>query len=214
MSENSMFRDEESLRGKKSNNQEDVDKAISDIKYIKGVMNASKDFFMSGWPGVAWGIAILLGTILTALILKHPPKWDLSGTIWSLWIVLGAMASGVEMFYFFKGTREAGKPILSPLTVKIILAEILMTVEGLILTMLFIQTNMTAYIPGAWLLSMGTSLAVAGLFIPGGIWVFGLVSFVASIVALILPEMGLFCLAFTGLVTLGWGVAYLIIRRK
>ncbi len=214
MSENSMFRGGEDLRGKGSNNQEDVEKAISDIKYIKGVMNASKDFFMSGWPGVAWGIAILLGTILTAQITRHPPKWDLSGTIWSLWIILGAMASGVEMFYFFKGTREAGKPILSALPIKIVLAEVLMTVEGLILTMLFIQTKMTIYIPGAWLLSMGTSLTVAGFFIPGGIWVFGLGSFVVSIVALILPEMGLFCLAFAGLVTLVWGVAYLIVRRK
>lgn len=214
MSEKSMFRDDEYLRGKRPNNHEDVEKAISDIKYIKGVMNASKDFFMSGWPGVAWGIAILLGTILTALILKHPPKWDLSGTIWSLWIILGAMASGVEMFYFFKGTREAGKPILSALPIKIILAEVLMTVEGLILTMLFIQTKMTIYIPGAWLLSMGTALAVAGFFIPGGIWIFGLFSFVVSIVALILPEMGLLCLAFAGLVTLGWGVAYLIVRRR
>jgi hypothetical protein len=214
MSEKSMFNGDEDLRGKIPNNHEDVERAISDIRYIKDVMNASKDFFLSGWPGVAWGIAILLGTFLTALILKHPPKWDLSGTIWSLWIVLGAMASGVEIFYFFRGTHEAGKPILSPLPIKIFLAEFLMTVEGLILTLLFIQTKMTAYIPGAWLLSIGTSLTVAGFFIPGGIWVFGLVSFVVSIIALILPEMGLFCLAFTGLVTLCWGIVYLIVRRR
>ena len=214
MSEKSMFNGDENLRGKRLNNNDDVEKAISDIKYIKGVMTASKDFFLSGWPGVAWGIAILLGTFLTAQILKHPPKWDLAGTIWSLWIILGAMASGVEMYYFFRGTHEAGKPILSAHPIKIFLAEVLMTVEGLILTMLFIQTKMTAYIPGAWLLSLGTALTVAGFFIPGGIWVFGLVSFVVSIIALILPEMGLFCLAFTGLVTLCWGVAYLIIRKR
>jgi hypothetical protein len=195
-------------------NQRDLDKAISDIKYIKEVIDASKDFFVSGWSGVAWGLAFIVGAVVSMILVKIPPGWGLAPTLWALWITLSACAAGVELFFFIKGTYEAKRTFLSPLTLKIILAEILMTGMGLVLTLLFIHTKMPEYIPGAWLLSLGINMTAAGLFIPGGIWVFGLVTFVASIISLILPQLGLYCLVFAGLVTLGWGVLYLIVRRR
>ena len=194
----------------------DVEEAISDIRYIREVLNASRDFFVSGWPGIVWGICVIIGVLLTYWFSSHPPDIDigLSTTLWILWIILGGFASVVETFFFFKRTIESGKRALSALTIKVILSESLMVIEGLILTFVFIHLERPEYIPGAWLLSLGILMTMAGFFIPGGIWLFGLITFLSSIVAIIEPSFGLSCVAFAGFVTMVWGVGYLIIRKR
>ncbi len=193
---------------------ENVDIALEDIRYIREVMEGTKDFFISGWSGIAWGIATIAGVILTMQIISNPPQLGVSKTLWVLWIIVFTLASGVETYYLYKGARDTGRAILSTVSVKIITAEAVMTIQGLTLTLLLIHLGFPAYIPGVWLLALGTMMFVAGLFFPGGIWIFGGLTFVVSIIAFIMPEIGLICLGFAGGVSLFWGVAYLIMKRK
>lgn len=197
-----------------NNVAESVDIALDDIKYIREVMEGTKDFFISGWSGIAWGIATIVGVILTKWIISHPPELGVSKTLWVVWIIVFTVASGVETYYLYKGAIDTGRAILSTVSVKIITAEAVMSVQGLALTLLLIYLGFPSYVPGAWLLILGGFMLVAGLFFPGGIWIFGSLIFVSSIIAFIMPEMGLYCIGFAGAVSLFWGVAYLITRRK
>ena len=193
---------------------ENVDIALEEIRYIREVMEGTKDFFISGWSGIAWGVASIIGAILTMRIIGNPPQFGVSKTLWVLWIIVFTFASGVETFYFYKGARDTGRVVLSTVTVRIFATEIIMSVQGLVLTLLLIHLGFPAYIPGAWLFVLGAMMLVAGLFFPGGIWIFGSLTFVASIIAFIMPEIGLHCVGFAGAVSLFWGLAYLIMRKR
>lgn len=197
-----------------NNVAESVDIALDDIKYIREVMEGTKDFFISGWSGIAWGIATIVGVIFTRWIVSHPPALGVSKTLWVLWIIIFTVASGVETFYLYKGSRDTGRTVLSTITMKIFTAEAVMSFQGLALTLLLIHIGFPAYIPGVWLLSLGGLMLVAGLFFPGGIWFFGGLIFVTSIIAFIMPEIGLYCVGFAGAVSLFWGILYLIMKKK
>jgi hypothetical protein len=193
---------------------ENVDIALDEIRYIREVMEGTKDFFISGWSGIAWGVSSIVGTILTMRIIANPPDIGVAKTLWVLWIIVFTLSSGVETFYFYKGARDTGRIILSTVTVRIFATEMLMSVQGLVLTLLLIHVGFPAYIPGAWLFVLGAMMLVAGFFFPGGIWIFGGLTFVASIIAFIMPEIGLHCVVFAGAVSLVWGLVYLVMKKR
>ncbi len=208
----------DNVKGKRvdlaENVAENVDIAIEDIRYIREMMEGSKNFFISGWSGIAWGIATIVGVIFTNWAISNISQLGISKTLWVVWIIAFTFASGVETYYLYKGARDTGRAILSTVSAKIITAEVVMSVQGLALTLLLIHLGFPAYIPGAWLLALGGLMLVAGLFFPGGIWAFGALTFVAAIVAFIMPDMGLYCIGFSGAVSLFWGIAYLVVKRK
>ncbi len=193
---------------------QNVDVAIEDIKYIREIMEGSKDFFISGWSGIAWGITTIAGVIFTYWAISNISPLGISRTLWVAWIILFTVASSVESYYFYKGARDTGRLILSAISAKILTAEIVMCLQALALTFLFIHHGIPEYIPGVWLITTGGMMIVAGLFFPGGIWAFGALTFVAAIVAFIMPELGLICVGFTGAASLFWGIAYLVVKRK
>lgn len=200
--------------GKTSVQADTLNRAIGDVKYIRDLMDASHDFFVSGWSGVAAGAVTTVGVVLTAWVIANPERWDISPTLWTLWIIIGVLLLASDVSFFVKRSREVARPVFSPLLAKVGFAELLMGAQGLILTLIFIKTGTPEYIPGAWLLSFGTTLTALGLFIPGGLWVLGLVSFAASIAAFVIPRGGLWCAGFAGAAMCLWGAAYLVTRGK
>ncbi len=191
-----------------------VNRAIGDVRYIRDILEASQDFFVSGWSGVAAGILTAAGAAVSAWIIAHPERWDISLTLGVLWSIIGVVLMAVDVIFFVKRSREAGRPVFSPLLVKIGFTEAIMAAQGLILTIVFIKTGTPHYIPGAWLMAFGATLSAVGFFIPGGLWVLGLVSFAASIAAFIVPSGGFWCVGFAGGAMCLWGAAYLITRGK
>ena len=207
-------KDEKGDKATINNVAENVDIALEEIRYIRDVIEGTKDFFISGWSGIAWGIGTIVGVILTKWIIANPPEPGVSKSLWVLWIIVFTLASGIETYFLYKGTRDTGRPILSTISVKIFTVEVVMSIHGLILTFLLIHLGFPVYIPGALLLSLGALMFVAGLFFPGGIWIFGSLTFVASIIAFIMPEIGLYCVGFAGAVSLFWGMNYLITKKR
>jgi hypothetical protein len=202
-------------RGRRGSIRTDpVTRAIGDVHYIRDIIDASHDFFVSGWSGVAAGLITTVGVIITAWIMAHPDRWNISATLWTVWIIIGVVLMASDVFFFAKRSREVARPVFSPLLVKLGFTEVLMAVQGLILTLVFLKVGAPEYIPGAWLLVFGTTMAALGLFIPGGLWVLGLVSLVASIAAFVIPSGALWCAGFAGLGISLWGAAYLITRGQ
>lgn len=191
-----------------------VNRAIEDVRYIRDIIDASQVFFVSGWSGVIAGIVTMAGASISAWIIARPGRWDVSSTLWALWILIGAIQISSDLFFFVRRSREYGRPVFSALMGKVVLTQAIMTAEGLILTIVFIQIGLPQYIPGIWLLAFGTTVAALGFFIPGGVWVLGLNSFLAAIAAFIVPSGGLWCIGFGGAAMSLWGAAYLIIRGK
>jgi hypothetical protein len=191
-----------------------LNRAIGDVRYIRDLLDASHDFFVSGWSGVAAGIVTVAGAAVTALVMAHPERWDIPGTLWILWAVVGILLALSDFIFFARRCREVGRPIFSGLLVKIVASELVMTAQGLILTLVFIKISMPEYIPAAWLLGFGATFAALGLYIPGGLWVLGATTIVASIAAFIVPAGGIWCVGFAGGAMCLWGAAYLITRGR
>jgi len=191
-----------------------LNRAIGDVRYIRDLIDASRDFFVSGWSGVAAGIITTGGAAVTAWIIAHPERWNVPATLWTLWIIIGILLAASDAVFFVKQSLKLSRPVVSPLLVKLGCTELLMGVQGLILTLVLVRIGAPRYIPGAWLLTFGTTITALGLFIPGGLWVLGLTTLVASVAAFIVPSGGLWCAGFSGLAMCLWGAAYLLIKGR
>jgi hypothetical protein len=191
-----------------------VHQALHDIQYIRDIIDASREFFVTGWSGVVAGAITVAGAVLSAWVISHPGRWEVSRTLWVLWIVIGLTVGSSNIFFFTRSSRRAARPVLSPLFMKIGLAKLIIVAQGIILTVVLIKIGAPAYIPGAWLLVYGTAVTALGLFFPGGLWVMGLAIFFASVAAFVVPGGGIWCVGFGGVALCLWGAAYLIRRGK
>jgi len=191
-----------------------VHKALHDIQYIRDIIDMSQDFFVSGWSGVAAGVITVAGAAVSAWIISHPERWEIPGALWALWAIIGLLLGIADIVFFAKSSRQAARPVFSMLLAKVGLIEVVITAQGLILTLVFIRINAYTYIPAAWLLVFGTTMTAIGLFFPGGLWVLGLAVFLASVAAFVVPAGGLWCVGFAGAAMALWGAAYLISRGK
>jgi hypothetical protein len=157
---------------------------------------------------------MIVGSVLTRWFLAHPPEWGLSETLWALWIVLVSVAAGVEAYFMYKLSLQAGKKLFSPYILKLLAADIIMVLQGVVLTLVFIETGSPEYIPGALLLTMGGVVVSVGIFIQIWFSVYGMFTFMFAVVALLLPEVGLWCVMLFGIASVLLGTWYLIVYRK
>jgi hypothetical protein len=118
------------------------------------------------------------------------PTPSVGRSLWALWAVIALLLALSDIVFFVRNSRKAARPVLSMLLVKVCLTEVVITAQGLILTLVFIRIGAPEYIPGAWLLAFGTTLTALGLFFPGGLWILGLTVFIASIAASLWPASG------------------------
>jgi hypothetical protein len=195
-------------------NTNTVDRVIDDIRYIRDLVDTSRDFFVSGWSGMAAGMITIAGAAVSAWIISHPERWNISTSLWVLWVFIGILLLFSDGIFYARQARKMGRQVFSMLLLKVLLIETLMTAQGLILTLLFIRNSTPEYVPGAWLLTFGVTFTNTGLFIPGGFWILGLVTFAISIAAFIFPGVGLWCVGLSGAAMGLWGLIYLVTRGK
>ena len=193
----------------------ELHEALDDIKFIRELVDGNRDFFISGWSAIAWGLSLVAGSVLTRWFLDNPPpEWGLSETLLALWIVMGAIATGVESYFMYRLTLQAGKKLFSPYLLKILAADTVMVLQGIVLTLVFIEIGRPEYIPGAFLLTLGGIIISAGIFIRPFVSVYGLITFVFALVALLLPDIGIWCVMMYGIVSFVLGVWYLIVFKR
>ena len=192
----------------------ELSEALNDIRYIRELVDNSKDYFVSGWSAIAWGLSLIAGGVLTRWFIAHPPEWGLAETLWALWIVMGSIATGVESYFMYKLTVQAGKKLFSPYLLKILAADTVMVLQGIVLTLVFIEIGRPEYIPGAFLLTIGGIITSVGIFIRLFVSVYGVITFVFALVAFLLPDVGLWCVMMYGIVSSVLGVWYLVVYKK
>jgi len=192
----------------------ELSEALNDIRYIRELVDNSKDYFVSGWSAIAWGLSLIAGGVLTRWFIAHPPEWGLAETLWALWIVMGSIATGVESYFMYKLTVQAGKKLFSPYLLKILAADTVMVLQGIVLTLVFIEIGRPEYIPGAFLLTIGGIITSVGIFIRLFVSVYGVITFVFALVAFLLPDVGLWCVMMYGIVSSVLGVWYLAVFKK
>jgi len=192
----------------------ELHEALDDIRYIRELVDNNRDYFVSGWSAIAWGLTLVAGGVLTRWFIDNPTEWGLSETLWALWIVMGSIATGVESYFMYKLTMQAGKKLFSPYLLKILAADTIMVLQGIVLTLVFIEIGRPEYIPGAFLLTIGGIIISAGIFIKFWLSLYGVITFVFALVALLLPDVGLWCLVMYGVVSFLLGVWYLIVHKK
>jgi hypothetical protein len=192
----------------------ELHEALDDIRFIRELVDNNRDFFISGWSAIAWGLSLIAGSVLTRWFIAHPPDWGLAETLWALWIVMGSFATGVESYFMYKLTVQAGKKVFSPYLLKILAADTVMVLQGLVLTLVFIEIGRPEYIPGAFLLTLGGIIIGSGIFIKELVSIYGIITFIFALVALLLPDVALWCVMMYGIVSVLLGVWYLSVHKR
>jgi len=192
----------------------ELHEALDDIRFIRELVDNNRDYFVSGWSAIAWGLALVVGGVLTHYFIGNTPEWGLSETLWALWIVMGSIATGVESYFMYRLTLQAGKRLFSPYLLKILGADTVMVLQGIVLILVFIEIGRPEYIPGAFLLTLGGIIISAGFFIPLKVTLYGIITFIFALVALLLPDVGIWCIVSYGAVSVVLGVWYLSVYKK
>jgi|GEM_PF-2064002 len=192
----------------------ELHEALDDIRFIRELVDNNRDYFVSGWSAIAWGLALVVGGVLTHYFIGNTPEWGLSETLWALWIVMGSIATGVESYFMYRLTLQAGKRLFSPYLLKILGADTVMVLQGIVLILVFIEIGRPEYIPGAFLLTLGGIIISAGFFITLKVTLYGIITFIFALVALLLPDVGIWCIVSYGAVSVVLGVWYLSVYKK
>ncbi|MFQ6083002.1 MAG: hypothetical protein ACE5WD_06555 [Candidatus Aminicenantia bacterium] len=167
--------------------------AQEELKFIKEMMKkASRTFIFSGWQWVSWGIIFSIGSLFTYLILIGKEVEEVGNILLFFWIGLSVVGILIEFLIFRKKVFKLGIGLFSKLVIQVTIAECFMTFLGVILTYVLINLNSYQYIPGLWLLVMGVTFTIAGMFSFKEIIYSSLMLIVSGVIAIvILPNYSL-----------------------
>src|SRR5262245_26976529 len=114
-----------------------------------------------GWGGVAMG-----ATALVTASISGPPDQSLRWV--TTWFVEAGVAVGIALVTMRRKAQRSGTPLTlftgkSPAH-RFTLAYVPPLLAGVVLTMVFVTTDLMARLPGCWLLLYGTAAATGGAF--------------------------------------------------
>src|SRR5690349_3536423 len=121
--------------------------AMDNLRYIRDAMSRAGQFTaVPGWGGVAMG-----ATAIAAAAISGPPDQSVRWVM--IWFVEAAVAAAIALFAMARKARRSGTP-LSPNAPahRFALAYVPPLVAGMILTPVFAATDLSARLPGCWLL--------------------------------------------------------------
>ena len=111
-----------------------------------------------GWGGVMMG-----ATAIVAAVVSGPPDQSIRWVL--VWIAEAAIAVAIALVTIAMKARRSGTPLWRGAHAqRFALAFTPPLVAGMILTPLFVSTDLLARLPGCWLLLYGTAAATGGAF--------------------------------------------------
>lgn len=133
------------------------ERAMDNLRYIRETMERASAFTgISGWGEAAIGVTALAAT---ALAFHQPFRIWLA--VWTAEALVSLLIAGWSMD---RKARRLGMPLLSGPGRKVAFSLTPPIVAGALLTVVFYQAGLTAYIPGLWLLLYGTGVVTGGMF--------------------------------------------------
>jgi hypothetical protein len=182
------------------------ERAMDNLRYIRETMERASSFTaISGWGQVAIGV-----TALIAAAVAHGQQIKAWLAIWSGEAVVSLLIAGWSID---RKARASGLPLRTGPGRKVAFSLSPPLFAGALLTIAFYQAELTAYIPGLWLLLYGTGVITGGMFSVPVVPLMGVCFMALGAAALFLPTAfaTLFMAAGFGVVHIVFGV---VIARR
>jgi len=133
--------------------------AAENLRFIRDAMTRASAFTaIPGWGGVLMG-----ATAVAAAAISGPPDNSLRWVM--VWFAEGIVAVAIALIAMARKARRSGAPLSTAAPAyRFALAYLPPLVAGMVLTPVFTTLDLTARLPGCWLLLYGTALASGGAF--------------------------------------------------
>jgi hypothetical protein len=154
---------------------------LDDLRYIRKTMEGAASFTaLSGWGMVAIGVTAFPAAWLASQAAAHR-DWML------VWVIEAAIGVLIGVAMTVRKARLAKEPLFGRPGRKFALTFATPMAAGAILTIPLYYGQMTAILPGTWLLLYGSAFATAGAFSVSAVPVMGLCFMVVGTAALAAP---------------------------
>jgi hypothetical protein len=155
--------------------------AIDDLRFIRDTMARAGQFSaIPGWGGVMMGV-----TALVASAVAGPPADSAHWlAVWSAEAVVAVLIALVTMM---RKARRSSEPLLTSPARRFALVLLPPLAAGAVLTAVFAANDLTARLPGCWLLLYGTSGATGGALSVRVVPVMGVLFMALGVASFIAP---------------------------
>ena len=180
--------------------------AMDNLRFIRDAMSRAGAFTaVPGRGGIAMGV-----TAIVAALVSGPP--DRSVRWLAVWLVEAVAAMTIALVTMAHKARQSGTPLSRTAPAhRFALAFMPPIAAGVVLTAVFATTDLTARLPGCWLLLYGTAVATGGAFSVRVVPVMGLCFMALGVAAFAAPAPfghWLMAAGFGGLhIVFGWIIA-------
>ncbi len=154
---------------------------MDNLSFIRDTMERATAFTaVPGWGGVAMGATALVASAVAARqATEH--GWLM------VWLTAAVVAAAIGSASMARKARSARTPLLSRPARRFLLSYTPPIVVGAVLTVVLYRGNLTAALPGTWLLLYGTGVVTGGAFSVRVVPMMGLCFMAAGIAALVWP---------------------------
>jgi hypothetical protein len=133
------------------------ERAMDNLRFIRETMERAGTFTaVSGWGEVVIG-----GTAIVAALVAS--RLSLAGWV-AVWLIEAILAAGIATLFMTVKARRAGMPLLTGPVRKLVLSFSPPMLVGMLLTVLFVERELQAFLPGTWMLLYGTGVVTAGTY--------------------------------------------------
>ncbi len=133
-------------------------RAMDNLRFIRGIMESAATFTaVSGWGQVVIGLTAIVAALVAA---RQSLPWAWVAT----WLAEAGIAAGISVASMTLKAHAANEPLLTGPLRKLVLSFSPAMIVGAVLTVLFVQRGMYAFLPGAWLLLYGAAVVSAGTY--------------------------------------------------
>lgn len=170
-------------------------RAMDNLRYIRGMMEAAGTFTaVSGWGQVVIGLT----AVGAALVAARQTSWNWVAT----WLAEGGIAAGISVASLAIKAHLANVPLVTGPMRKLVLTFSPAMIAGAVLTAVLAQHGAYAFLPGAWMLLYGAAVVSGGTYSVRSVPVMGAAFMTVGTVTFFAPAAwttALMIIAFGGL---------------
>jgi hypothetical protein len=186
------------LKPQRATPPEMQERAMDNLRFIRETMERAGTFTaVSGWGEVVIGCTAIAAALAAA-------RLSLTGWV-AVWLIEAALAAAIATIFMTVKARIAGMPLIYGPVRKLVLSFSPPMVVGVLLTVLFVERRLEAFLPGSWMLLYGAGVVTAGTYSVRIVPVMGAAFMALGTVALFAPPSW-----STGLMIAGFGGLHIV----
>ena len=184
-----------------------LEEARENLRVIRQTMERSTKYStLSGLSGVLIGVAAIAGVAVSRAMLAraqaaHPLDRGDYLTLGPVWLLVLALAVGIEFACNKRRAATIGKRVGSPLGAHILVAALPSFFAAALLTLFLYLHDLPSFVWAAWMLCYGLAICAVGLFSIRPVSYLGAAFVLAGAVTLLLPvpaHLPMMALSFGG----------------